>query len=61
MCWQVNPSSEEQIFFLPMSLYRSAVEGVAQIEGVPPCLDLALVLSQADLELRDLLDLGSWN
>ena len=42
-----------------MSLWRSPAEGVAQIKGV--YLDLGLVLSQADLELRDLLALVSWD
>jgi hypothetical protein len=58
----MQAGEEEQIFLLPMSSCRPPAEGVAQIKGcVPPCLDLGLVLSQADLELRALLASVSWD
>jgi hypothetical protein len=46
---------------LLLALNRSPAEGVARIKGVahPPSLDLGLVLSQADLKLRDLFALIS--
>ena len=49
---KMQAGEEERIFLLPMSLCRSPAESVAQIKGVyRQCLDLGLVLSQADLEL----------
>ena len=45
----MQPGKEEQIFLLPMSLCRSPAEGVTQIKG----------MSEADLELRDILALVS--
>ena len=44
-------------FLLPSSLCRPPAEGVAQIKG----MDLELALSQARLELRDLLASVSWD
>ena len=49
----MQAGEEERIFLLPMSLCRSPAEGVAKIKG--------FILSQADLELGDLLALASWD
>jgi hypothetical protein len=43
-------------FLLPIPSYRPPAQGVAQM-----CLDLKFALSQADLELRDLLASVSWD
>jgi hypothetical protein len=58
----MQAGEEEQIFLLPKSLCRSPEEGVAQIKGVYHHAWIwDLFLSQADLELRDLLVLVSWD
>ena len=44
-----------------MSLCRSPAEGMPQIKVCTTMLDLGLALTQADLELRDLLALVSWD
>jgi hypothetical protein len=55
-------AGEEQIFLLPKSLCRSPEEGVVQIKGVYHHIWIwDLFLSQADLELSDLLALVSWD
>jgi hypothetical protein len=58
MCWQVSASRrKEEAFLLPLSLCRPPAEGMAHIKGVPR-LEVELALSQAGLELRDLLASG---
>ena len=57
----MQAGKEERVFLLPVSLCRPPAEGVAQIKGAYPRLDLEFALFQADLEFSNLLASVSWN